>query len=124
MDQFKVVLSGVAPLIWRTIQVPETYSFWELHVALQDSMGWLDCHLHLFRVSKPVTGEVVHEDLLAVIRNPSHEEYENTLQWLGGRFDPEKFDPSRAKFDDLRRRWELAFERFFEGLRRLGRGHG
>jgi len=57
--QFRVVLSEVAPPIWRTIQVPETYNFWDLHVALQDSMGWLDYHLHLFRVNKPVTGEVV-----------------------------------------------------------------
>ncbi len=40
--QFKVVLLEVAPPIWRTIQVPETYSFWDLHVAIQDSMGWLD----------------------------------------------------------------------------------
>lgn len=57
--QFRVVLLEVAPPIWRSIQVPETYSFWDLHVALQDSMGWLDYHLHLLRVSKPVTGKVV-----------------------------------------------------------------
>lgn len=57
--QFRVVLLEVAPPIWRAIQVPETYSFWDLHVALQDSMGWLDYHLHLFRVTEPVTGEVV-----------------------------------------------------------------
>lgn len=57
--QFKLLLLEVAPPIWRSIQAPETYSFWDLHVALQDSMGWLDYHLHLFRVPKPVTGEVV-----------------------------------------------------------------
>lgn len=39
--------------------MPETYSFWDLHVALQDAMGWLDYHLHLFRVTKPDAGEVV-----------------------------------------------------------------
>ena len=48
--QFKLLLLAVAP------PVPETYSFWDLHVALQDAMGWLDYHLHLFRVTKPVTG--------------------------------------------------------------------
>ena|SRR2546425_8951412 len=57
--QFKLLLLEVAPPVWRSIQVLETYSFWDLHVALQDSMGWLDYHLHLFRVRKPVTGEVV-----------------------------------------------------------------
>jgi hypothetical protein len=54
--EFKLLLLEVAPPIWRRIQVPETYSFWDLHVALQDSMGWLDYHLHRFRVSKPGGG--------------------------------------------------------------------
>ena len=30
--------------------MPEFFSFWDLHVAIQDSMGWLDCHLHEFCV--------------------------------------------------------------------------
>ena len=196
--QFRVLLLEVVPPIWRSIQVPETYSFWDLHVALQDAMGWLDYHLHLFRVTKPVTGEVVqigipdddafegdepilsgweipiahyfprpgviarydydfgdgweheltleailpwqsgkkyplcvggaracppedcggvpgYEDLVTVIQTPAHEEYESTLQWLGGRFDPEKFDPKRVKFDDPARRYELAFEEPLRG---------
>jgi hypothetical protein len=32
--------------------VPASYSFWDLHVAIQDAMGWLDYHLHEFRVKK------------------------------------------------------------------------
>ena len=190
--QFKVGLLEIAPPIWRRIQVPETYSFWDLHVAIQDAMGWLDYHLHLFRIRKPGTGEVVqigipdddpfegdepilpgwevpmaryftrpgvvarydydfgdgwehaitleailprqkgkkyplclggaqacppedcggiggYEDLLALIRDPSHEEHENMLQWLGGRFDPEKFDAKKVKFDNPAKRWQLAF---------------
>ena len=51
VHQFLVVLSNVDPLIWRRIQVPESYSFWDLHVAIQDAMGWLDCHLHEFLVA-------------------------------------------------------------------------
>lgn len=200
--EFRLLLLEVAPPIWRSIQVPETYSFWDLHVALQDSMGWLDYHLHLFRLTKPVTGEVVqigipdddafegdepvlpgwdipiatyfsrpgvvaqydydfgdgweheltleailprqrsekyplclggaracppedcggvggYENLVTVIQTPTHEEYESTLQWLGGRFDPEKFDPRGVTFDDPARRYELAFD---EPLRRSRRG--
>ena len=200
--QFKLLLSGIAPPIWRSIQVPETYSFWDLHVAIQDAMGWLDYHLHLFRVSNPVTGEVVqigipdedafegdepilpgweipiadyfsrpgvvaqydydfgdgwehdltfeailprqlskkyplcvggaracppedcggiggYENLIKVMQTPSHEEYESTLQWLGGRFDSERFDPKRVKFDAPARRYELAFE---EPIRQSQRG--
>ncbi|MDO8095137.1 MAG: plasmid pRiA4b ORF-3 family protein, partial [Candidatus Brocadiales bacterium] len=44
------------PPVWRRIQVPETYTFWELHVAVQDAMGWTDCHLHEFRLVNPSTG--------------------------------------------------------------------
>ncbi len=191
--QFKLVLVGVEPPIWRRIQVPEAYSFWDLHVALQDAMGWLDYHLHVFRVAGPGAGEVEqigipdddpfevdkptlpgweipitryftrpgtvaqyeydfgdgweheltleailprqadqkyplcvdgaracppedcggvygYENLLTVIQDPTHEEYESTLEWLGGRFDPDRFDPKRVKFDDPARRYRIAFE--------------
>jgi hypothetical protein len=47
--QFKITLLNTKPPIWRRIQVLENYSFWELHVAIQDAMGWYDCHLHVFR---------------------------------------------------------------------------
>jgi hypothetical protein len=46
--QFKITLTRIEPAIWRRIQVPAKYSFWDLHVAIQDSMGWLDSHLHSF----------------------------------------------------------------------------
>ena len=29
--------------------MPVEYTFWDLHVAIQDSMGWLDSHLYSFR---------------------------------------------------------------------------
>jgi hypothetical protein len=191
--QFKLVLVGVEPPIWRRIQVPETYSFWDLHVALQDVMGWLDYHLHVFRVPGPGTGEVEqigipdddpfegdkptlpgweipitrhftrpgttvpyeydfgdgweheltleailprqagqkyplcvdgaracppedcggvygYENVLTVTQDPAHEEHESMLEWLGGRFEPDRFDPKRVKFDDPARRYKVAFE--------------
>jgi Plasmid pRiA4b ORF-3-like protein len=46
--QLLVVLAGTDPLVWRRIQVPGDYSFWDLHVAIQDAMGWEDYHLHEF----------------------------------------------------------------------------
>ncbi len=39
VHQFLIVLSGTDPLVWRRLQVPERYSFWDLHVAIQDSIG-------------------------------------------------------------------------------------
>ena len=191
--QFKLALVGIEPPIWRRIQVPDTYSFWDLHVALQDSMGWLDYHLHVFRVRGPGAGDCEqigipdddpfkgdkptlpgwevpitrnfsgpgttvpyeydfgdgwkheltleailprqagqkypicvdgaracppedcggvygYENLLTVIQDPTNEEYERILEWLGGRYDPDGFDPERVKFDDPARRYSLAFD--------------
>jgi len=51
--QFKIVLKYTEPPVWRRIQVPENYTFWELHVAIQDAMGWDDEHLHEFRIKSP-----------------------------------------------------------------------
>ncbi len=54
--QFKISLNEIQPPIWRRIQVPGNYSFWDLHVAIQDAMGWTDSHLHLFTILNPKTG--------------------------------------------------------------------
>jgi len=37
---FTVTLEETAPPIWRRIEIPATYDFWGLHVAIQDAMGW------------------------------------------------------------------------------------
>lgn len=49
--QLKVELLDIRPPIWRRIEIPSTVSFWDLHVAIQDAMGWMDCHLHEFAVA-------------------------------------------------------------------------
>lgn len=55
--QFKIILQKSPLPIWRRTQVPENYSFWDLHVAIQDAMGWFDYHLHSFDIINPMTGE-------------------------------------------------------------------
>lgn len=54
--QFKITLRGITPRIWRRIQVPETYTFWDLSAAIQDAMNWGGHHLHEFRILNPKTG--------------------------------------------------------------------
>jgi hypothetical protein len=54
-----VELLEVRPRVWRRIEVPSTYTFYDLHVAMQDAMGWCDGHLNEFQVPDPTT----HEDL-------------------------------------------------------------
>ena len=48
--QLRIDLAGADPSIWRRIQVPADYSFWDLHVAIQSAFGWNDTHLHEFQV--------------------------------------------------------------------------
>ena len=48
--QFRVELQDISPKIWRRIQITSDCNFWDLHVAIQDAMGWLDYHLHHFEI--------------------------------------------------------------------------
>ena len=50
-----------------------------------------------------------YEHLLAVLADPSHEEHEDLLAWVGGRLDPEEFDRAAVRFDDPEERWRRAF---------------
>ena len=185
---FLVELLETEPSIWRQFQVPSTYSFWDLHVAVQDAMGWLDCHLHSFQfeiegeviligipddegfsdlaflpgwetplteyfvagrsclyeydfgdswlhevtltsIEEPTTntsyprclgGEIAcppedcggvpgYYHILDVMRDPSHEEYDYLVGWLGRRYLPTVFELDAVIFDDPRKRFVKAF---------------
>ncbi len=167
--QLKITLKYIHPPIWRRIQIPENYSFWDLHVAIQDVMGWEDYHLHEFQanlfdgekisiktpeweqkiidwlntenkqvnyiydfgdcwehkielekilpieesVDYPVCikgkrncppddcgGVGGYEELLEILKDPDHEEYEEMLEWVEEDFDSEHFDPQEVIFSD------------------------
>jgi len=72
--QFRIELLGIEPPIWRRIQVPESYTFWDLHVAIQDSMGWRDYHLHSFRV-------VGSEDVIGIPDKEGDDPLETRAGW-------------------------------------------
>ncbi len=48
--QFKITLIDTEPPVWRRIQVPGSYTFYDLHVAIQNAMGWTDSHLHAYEI--------------------------------------------------------------------------
>jgi hypothetical protein len=52
IHQFKITLLNTHPAIWPRIQVPGTYTFTNLHAAIQIAMGWENAHLHMFRIGK------------------------------------------------------------------------
>lgn len=55
--RLRILLAGVDPLVWRTAEVPAEYSLHDLHHVIQASMGWLDYHLHQFRVDGQSYGD-------------------------------------------------------------------
>jgi hypothetical protein len=57
--QFKITLNESVPTVWRRILVPKDYSFFNLHIAIQDAMGWTDSHLHRFRIAQSGTAKPV-----------------------------------------------------------------
>lgn len=50
-----------------------------------------------------------YAEFLETIANLTHPEHEATLRWVGGRYDPDEFDPNAVTFDDPRKRWKKAF---------------
>jgi hypothetical protein len=47
--QFKIQLEGTEqPPVWRRLLVPETYTFYQLHMAIQGAFGWGNAHLFRF----------------------------------------------------------------------------
>lgn len=52
----KISLLDTEPLIWRRLLIPEHYSLYDLHVAIQDAMGWKDSHLFQFLIGDYQSG--------------------------------------------------------------------
>ncbi len=44
-------------------------------------------------VPEDVGGIAGYENMLEILKDPSHPEYEDSIEWLGEDFDPEYFDP-------------------------------
>jgi len=72
--QFRITLLGTNPPVWRRIVVPESYTFYDLHVAIQDAMGWMDYHLHCFEIrDKGLEGEIIVR-IVSPAEDPEFEE--------------------------------------------------
>lgn len=181
-----IQLADVRPVIWRRIEIRANATFWALHVALQNSMGWTDSHLHDFELPNADGGEPTwigmpdfedddwremladhdeplerwihnagevfyynydygddwrhevtveaieaappriryprcqggeracppedvggaggYEVFLEAMADPSHEEHESYRLWIGGKYDPDRFDPQKVRFEDSLRR--------------------
>jgi len=50
--QLKISLKEAKPPIWRRVIVPGSITLAQLHLVIQLSMGWLNSHLHQFRIKE------------------------------------------------------------------------
>ncbi len=110
--QFLVALLGVDPLVWRRIQVPGGYSFWDLHVAIQDAMGWEDYHLHEFSLHDPQVDRRIRIGMLDD-EEPFGEDYlPDYLTAISAYFNYRLHDPTALYTYDFGDGWRhvLAFE--------------
>lgn len=48
-----------------------------------------------------------YSELLEILKDPDHEEYDSYLEWLGGKFDPGYFD--KDKVNDCLREEDFGF---------------
>jgi hypothetical protein len=87
--QIKITLKDIDPPIWRTIQIPSTCTFWDLHSYIQDAFGWTNSHQHQFIY----TDDSVEKPIILGI--PMEPEFEDEEPVLPG--------------------WEHKIKRFFEG---------
>ena len=67
--QFKVVLRGISPMIWRRVLLRSDHSIADLHYAIQLAMGWSDSHLHRFHIHGKDYG-VAHDGGIMFDDNP------------------------------------------------------
>ena len=55
--QLKITLKGIRPPIWRRVQVYSSTTLSRLHLIIQATMGWWNCHLHQFSIDGIDYGE-------------------------------------------------------------------
>ena len=48
--ELEIELIESDPRVWRKILVPNHMNFFDLHRIFQKTMGWLDYHLHSFKI--------------------------------------------------------------------------
>lgn len=52
-----------------------------------------------------------YESFLESLKDPTHPEHAGNQCWIGGEFNPNRFDPAVVRFSNPRTRWKKAFTR-------------
>ncbi len=60
--QLKIQLKNVKPAVYRVVLLPESASFFQLHKAIQEAMGWEDYHLFQFFKQRDVSISIPNKE--------------------------------------------------------------
>lgn len=100
-----ITIADIAPPIWRTLLVPESFNFAQMHELIQAAFGWTDSHLHQFILGGLAVGA------------PEFDDEGETLEAEGIRLSQLRLSPLNDPkilyeydFGDSWRHW-IAFER-------------
>jgi hypothetical protein len=103
VDSKKIMMSDIVPKDGKKIAFRYTYDFgdsWEHEVLFEgiakpDPKVKYPLCLEGERSGPPENcgGTPGYDHLLEVLQDPDHEEYQDQLEWIGGDFDPDEFDP-------------------------------
>jgi hypothetical protein len=55
--QLKITLKGIRPPIWRRVQLDSKTKLPELHMIIQEAMGWDNYHMHSFTIAGSEYGQ-------------------------------------------------------------------
>jgi hypothetical protein len=78
----RISLKYTQPQIWRSVQVPGSFTLGDLHEVIQIAMGWQDEHLHKFKINTISYGPAMEDDVIDLgIEHEDEEHY--TLDELG-----------------------------------------
>lgn len=114
--QFRIDLLLMPEPVWRRLLVPANFSFWDLHVAIQDTMGWLDRHPHRFVLDDPDSGRRLRLGVPDALAEATAEDVLPGWEFLLGGFFRADCGPALYTYD-FRDDWqhELMLEEVLHG---------
>jgi hypothetical protein len=88
--KLKIELQHSDPLIYRTVIVPENFSFHQLHLVIQGIMNWENYHIYQFNTGAPYASDSIS------LPEPDEEDFDS---FFGNRFNT--YDSSETFLSDL-----------------------
>lgn len=91
--KLKIVLKYTDPQVYRTVIVPEKFTFHDLHTVIQCVMNWEDSHLYQFNLGAPYGSDSIQlpddSDFASMFGN-RYQEMDATKTYLSDIFNGQK----------------------------------